>query len=154
MVKNGQKSAFFLKASEKRVVYVLFLNRTLCDLKVLPNFFLSACRNFCPLYEVVLGGWGNPMPLVIFLESRFHSKYRQASKKNNVLGNFFCALKKWVKSCNFRQKSFFLVVKNRVFGKKKYFKIYFFVQKPYFSRQKKISPPKNYMFPPPTITTF
>ena len=33
-LKNRQKSTFFLRASEKRVIYVLFKNPTLCELKV------------------------------------------------------------------------------------------------------------------------
>ena len=33
-VKNRKKSTFFLRASKKRVIHVLFKNRTSCDLKV------------------------------------------------------------------------------------------------------------------------
>ena len=51
-----KKVNFFLKVLEKRVLYVLFINRTLCDLKVVKTFhqiFFVCVVQFLPFYEVV-----------------------------------------------------------------------------------------------------
>ena len=37
-MEEKKKSTFFLKASEKKVLYILFLNHKLCDLKVYRSF--------------------------------------------------------------------------------------------------------------------
>ena len=76
-VKNRKKSTFFLRASKKGVIHVLFKNRTSCDLKVrrsLSKKFFGSVEHILTILWKGLGGGENPMfPPPIFPQHKFHS---------------------------------------------------------------------------------
>ena len=77
-VKNRKKSTFFLRASKKGVIYVLFKNRTSCDPKggsLSKKFFGSVEHIFTILWK---GLGGKPDSPPIFSQHKFHSKCRKA----------------------------------------------------------------------------
>ena len=72
-LENRPKSTFFLRASEKRVIYVLFKNHTVCELKVcrsLPKNSFGLIEHFLTILLQSLGG-RTPCPPPFSLNTDF-----------------------------------------------------------------------------------